>query len=154
LNNLRSWYNEKVRIYKLLVKRLESICREILDKEAIEYIRIEARLKEFESVEKKFVRKGYRKPEEVTDLAGVMIVGSVLSNAELISKKIKSGKEFQIDWDKSEDHSINLAEDRVGYRGKNYIAVFREEAFVNTDEYKKVKGLGFEIQVKTLLDYA
>jgi ppGpp synthetase/RelA/SpoT-type nucleotidyltranferase len=115
LNNLRSWYGEKVPIYKPLVERLENLVREILDKEAIEYVHIEARLKEFESFKKKIVRKGYRKPEEITDLAGVMIVGSVLSNAELISKKIKSGKEFQIDWDKSEDHFIKLAEDRVGY---------------------------------------
>jgi putative GTP pyrophosphokinase len=154
LNNLRSWYKEKVLIYKPLVERLENLCRGILDKEAIDYVHIEARLKEFESFEKKLVRKGYRKPEEVTDLAGVMIVGSVLSNAELISKKIKSGKEFQIDWNKSEDHLIKLAEDRVGYRGKNYVAVSREEAFGNTDEYKKFEGLGFEIQIKTLLDYA
>jgi putative GTP pyrophosphokinase len=126
----------------------------MLDKEAIEYIHIEARLKEFESFKKKKVRKGYRNPEEVTDLAGVMIVGSVLSNAELISKKIKSGKEFQIDWDKSEDHLIKLAEDRVGYRGKNYVAIFQEEAFRNADEYKRFKDLRFEIQIKTLLDYA
>jgi ppGpp synthetase/RelA/SpoT-type nucleotidyltranferase len=83
-----------------------------------------------------------------------MIVGSVLSDAELISKKIKSGKEFQIDWDKSEDHFIKLAEDKVGYRGKNYVAIFQEEAFGNTDECQKLKDLGFEIQIKTLLDYA
>lgn len=132
LNNLRSWYGEKVPIYKPLVERLENLVREILDKEAIEYVHIEARLKEFESFKKKIVRKGYRKPEEITDLAGVMIVGSVLSNAELISKKIKSGKEFQIDWDKSEDHFIKLAEDRVGYRGKNYVAIFREGRHLET----------------------
>jgi len=154
LNSLRSWYDEKVPIYKPLVEKLENICREILNKEAIDYVLIEARLKDFESFEKKLVRKGYRNPEEVADLAGVMIVGSVLSNAELISKKIKSGKEFQIDWDKSEDHAIKLAEDRVGYRGKNYVSVFREEAFGSTDEYRKFKGLRFEIQTKTLLDYA
>ena len=82
-----------------------------------------------------------------------MIVGSVLSNAELISKKIKSGKEFQIDWDKSEDHFIKLAEE-VGYRGKNYVAIFREKVFRNTNEYKRFKDLRFEIQIKTLLDYA
>jgi ppGpp synthetase/RelA/SpoT-type nucleotidyltranferase len=154
LNNLRSWYDEKVPIYKPLVERLRNLVREILDKEAIEYVHIEARLKEFDSFEKKIVRKRYGGPEEVTDLAGVMIVGSVLSNAELISRKIKSGKVFQIDWDKSEDHLIKLAEDRVGYRGKNYVAMFREEAFRNTDEYKKFKDLRFEIQIKTLLDYA
>jgi GTP pyrophosphokinase len=154
LNNLRSWYDERVPIYKPLVERLENLVRDILDIEAIEYVHIEARLKEFESFKKKIVRKGYRKPEEVTDFAGVMIVGSVLSNAELISKKIKSGKEFQIDWDRSEDHLIKLAEDRVGYIGKNYVTIFREEAFVNTNEYEKFKDLRFEIQIKTLLDYA
>jgi putative GTP pyrophosphokinase len=154
LNNLNSWYDEKVPIYKPLVEKLENLCGEILEKEAIDYVHIEARLKKFKSFEEKLIRKGYRKPEEVTDLAGVMIVGSVLSNAELISKKIKSAKEFQIDWDNSEDHSIKLAEDRVGYRGKNYLAVLRNEAFGNTNEYDKFKGLGFEIQIKTLLDYA
>ena len=71
-----------------------------------------------------------------------------------LCKKIISDKEFQIDWNNSQDHSINLAEDRVGYRGKNYVAVFREEAFGTTNEYKKFEGLGFEIQIKTLLDYA
>ena len=82
MNNLRSWYDERVPIYKPLVESIENKCREILDKEAIHYIQIEARLKTFDSFEKKVIRKGYRKPEEVTDLAGVMIVGSVLSNAE------------------------------------------------------------------------
>jgi putative GTP pyrophosphokinase len=82
LNNLKLWYNERVPIYKPLVERLENLVKEILDKEAIEYVHIEARLKEFKSFEEKILRKGYHKPEEVTDLAGVMIVGSVLSNAE------------------------------------------------------------------------
>jgi hypothetical protein len=45
LNNLRSWYDEKVPIYKPLVERLESLVREILDKEAIEFVHIKARLK-------------------------------------------------------------------------------------------------------------
>lgn len=128
--------------------------KEILDKEAIEYVHIEARLKKFDSFEEKIVTKPYSKPEEVTDLAGVMIVGSVLSNAELISKIIKRGKEFKIDWKNSQDHFIKLAEDRMGYRGKNYAAIFREEAFRDANEYKKFKDLRFEIQVKTLLDYA
>jgi ppGpp synthetase/RelA/SpoT-type nucleotidyltranferase len=154
LNKLKSWYDERVPVYNALVEKLENLVKEILDKEAIEYVHIEARLKRFDSFEKKIVTKPYSKPEEVTDLAGVMIVGSVLSNAELISTKIKSGKEFQIDWDESEDHLIKLAEDRVGYRGKNYVAIFRVEAFRNTDEYKKFEDIRFEIQIKTLLDYA
>lgn len=81
-----------------------------------------------------------------------MIVGSVLSNAELISKVIKSN--FKIDWDNSQDQFIKLAEDRVGYRGKNYVAIFREEVSRNINEYKRLKDLRFEIQIKTLLDYA
>jgi putative GTP pyrophosphokinase len=154
LNNLRSWYDERAPIYKELVETLENLVREILDREGIEYVHVEARLKKFDSFEKKIVINRYRSPDEVEDLAGVMIVGSVLSNAELISKKIKSGKEFQIDWDKSVDHKIKLADDRVGYRGKNYVAIFRDEAFRNTSEYNKFKDLRFEIQIKTLLDYA
>jgi putative GTP pyrophosphokinase len=39
-------------------------------------------------------------------------------------------------------------------RGKNYVAIFREEAFRNTDKYKRFKDLRFEIQIKTLLDYS
>lgn len=50
-------------------------------------------------------------------------------------------------WDNSQDHSIKLAEDRVGYRGKNYVAIFRKEAFKNEDEYNRFKGRRFEIQI-------
>ena len=152
MNNLRSWYDERAPIYKALVESLENLVKEILDNEGIEYVHIEARLKEFDSFEKKIVRKQYRSPEEVLDLAGVMIVGSVLSNAELISKVIESN--FRIDWDNSQDHLNKLAEDRFGYRGKNYVAIFRERAFRDTNEYKRFKDLRFEIQIKTLLDYA
>lgn len=74
--------------------------------------------------------------------------------SELISKIIKRGKEFKIDWNNSQDHFIKLAENKMGYRGKNYVAIFREEAFRDTNEYKKFKDLRFEIQIKTLLDYA
>jgi ppGpp synthetase/RelA/SpoT-type nucleotidyltranferase len=114
LKDLRSWYNRNESTYKALTQSLKELITKILDKEAVEYVLIEARLKKFESFEMKMVRKGYNNPDQVTDFAGVMIVGSVLSNAELISKVIKRGKEFEIDWDNSQDHSIKLAENRVG----------------------------------------
>jgi putative GTP pyrophosphokinase len=125
-----------------------------MDKEGVKYVLIKSRLKEFKRFEEKMIRKRYDKPEDIKDLAGIMIVASVLSNAELISKIIKREKEFEIDWDNSVDHSIRLAEDRVGYRGKNYVGKVREDAFATTEEYEKFKELNFEIQIKTLLDFA
>ena len=38
--------------------------------------------------------------------------------SELISKIIKRGKEFKIDWNNSQDHFIKLAENKMGYEGK------------------------------------
>jgi putative GTP pyrophosphokinase len=154
LEGLRSWYDRNVPIYGPLTEYLERLLKEILDNEAIEYVHIESRIKKFVSLKRKIEDKGYHKPEQVTDFAGAMIVGSALSNVELISKVIERGKEFEIDWDNSLDHSIRLAEDRVGYRGKNYVATFRKKAFKNEDEYNKFKDRRFEIQIMTLLGFS
>jgi putative GTP pyrophosphokinase len=152
--DLRSWYDEKAPIYTLLAQRTEKLIKEILHKEAVTYVLIQSRVKELKSFEEKMLRKKYKDPDEMTDLAGIIIVGSVISDAELISKIIKREKEFKIDWNNSLDPSIRLAEDRVGHRGKNYVATFREDQFKNTEEYEKFKDLRFEIQITTLLDYS
>jgi len=154
LNDLKAWYDRNAAIYRPLPAILEKMIKGILDKEAVECILIQARLKTFESFEEKIVRNHSDNPEKVRDMVGVMIVGSVLSNAELISRVVKRNKEFEIDWDNSEDHSIKLAKDRVGYRGKNYLTKFRKDAFENSTEYTKFKDLRFEIQIKTLLDFS
>lgn len=154
MEDLRSGYDRNYSFYKPITEYLENLLKEILDNEAVEYVHIESRVKKFNSFKRKIEENGYRNPEQVTDFAGAMIVGSVISNVELISMMIERGKEFEIDWDNSLDHSIRLAEDRVGYRGKNYVAIFRKEAFKNEDEYNRFKDRRFEIQIMTLLGYS
>jgi hypothetical protein len=50
--------------------------------------------------------------------------------------------------------SDRLGENQVGYRSINYIAKLKEDTPAKNPQYEKFMGLNFEIQVKTLLDFA
>ena len=60
---------------------------------------------------------------------------------------------FEIDYDKSVDKSETLGIDKVGYRSIHFIAKLKADR-LKLPEYKKFKGLCFEIQIRTILQHA
>jgi putative GTP pyrophosphokinase len=82
----------------------------------------------------------------MTDIVGLRIVCSVLSDIPLASKLVEHT--FDIHWENSVDKFKELKDKRrMGYRGKNYVVTLKTGP-------KETKLIPFEIQVRTLLDYA
>jgi putative GTP pyrophosphokinase len=157
----RQWYEAKHKTYDGLRKLVEELLVRILDEEGLkkgdEYILIDSRLKEADSFQKKTetIERGQRKycsPTDITDIAGIRIVASILSDRKKLFSLIE--RHFSIDHDKTVDEQKRLGEDRIGYRSKNYVATLNREILESSSHFTKFEGLWFEIQVKTILDFA
>lgn len=151
----RSWYEKNISKYGFVANRARNFIETSLAKEAIEYPLIQTRVKNIDSFVEKMERKKekYNRPQDMTDLAGIRIVCFVLSDIKLVSSLIE--QIFHVDWDNSIDKFKELIEEgRMGYRGKNYVVTGRENIFENTRQYEEYMDIPFEIQVRSLLDYA
>jgi ppGpp synthetase/RelA/SpoT-type nucleotidyltranferase len=81
---LEEWYNKNKSLYQSLLTEAESIVKELLDGENVNYFRIENRVKEFQSCRDKLLQQKYVSPEEVLDLAGLRIIGRTLGDIRRI----------------------------------------------------------------------
>jgi ppGpp synthetase/RelA/SpoT-type nucleotidyltranferase len=98
-------------------------------------------------------RKKYGSPESITDIAGIRIICFVLSDVKLVSSVVE--QIFYVDWDNSVDKFKELiGKGKMGYRGTNYVVTCRDNIFENNNEYEELKDVPFEIQIRSLLDYA
>jgi len=150
LSTHEKWYYDRLQNHQLLARRAENFLKSVLSREEIQYYKIESRAKEFEKFVRKMREKKYSSPEEMTDVVGLRIVGFVPSDVNALSGIVE--RNFNIDWDNSRDSIKELAEDRVGYRAKNYVVTL-QNATPDSVEYQKIGGIPFEIQIMTLLAY-
>jgi GTP pyrophosphokinase len=162
LEDYKEWYDKNSQLYNDLRVAVEDIIKEILEKEGLEkgkdYALLDSRLKNYRSFIKKMYEEDekreriYSHPSQLTDIAGIRVVGHILSNVDTLCLLIE--RFFNIDNNKTVRPSDRLGENQVGYRSINYIAKLNGHTFIKNPQYEKFKGLYFEIQVKTLLDFA
>lgn len=146
------WYDDHIKIYKRLTKKVETIVREILEDKKIPIHNVETRIKLKSSFLEKIARKNYSNLEEdMTDISGIRIIGYVDSDINKISKVIEDN--FKIDKENSLDKSKLLGEDKVGYKSIHYIAELKEDRTCLI-ENKKFHNKKFEIQIRTILQHA
>jgi putative GTP pyrophosphokinase len=157
----RNWYETQSHIYDELRKLVEESIRNRLDQEGFkknhEYVLVDSRLKTADSFLTKMEKfeEGkfkYSNPTEITDIAGIRIVACIMSDIQKLSSLIE--RDFHIDTNRSEDKSKKLEHNKLGYRSINYVATLSYETLEDAPEYKKFDGLNFEIQVKSILDFA
>lgn len=111
-------------------------------------VAITGRTKEPDSLAEKIVRKGYRKLEQATDLAGARVVHSYESEFAAIDAAISANFILQEKVNKSN----LLGVDKMGYRGVNYIVTLGGH---NSDARSDgIRDLHCEIQVRTILEDA
>jgi putative GTP pyrophosphokinase len=147
-----NWYSTNKKLFEKLAKKIESIIEELLKDEGVSIHAIASRAKEVSSFGEKIQDSKYTNPiTQITDLAGVRIITYVESDLERVSKIIKEA--FDIDYKNSIDKSETLGADKVGYRSIHYIATLKSDR-LKLPEYKKFKGLNFEIQIRTILQHA
>jgi ppGpp synthetase/RelA/SpoT-type nucleotidyltranferase len=110
------------------------------------------RIKDRGSLANKLLRKNnkYNSLNEITDIVGLRIVTYFEDDIDKISEIFKS--EFDIDFPNSIDKR-NLDADKFGYRSLHYVASFNKTRLSLT-EYKKFKGLKFEVQIRSILQHS
>ncbi|MEZ5017899.1 MAG: hypothetical protein R2800_12650 [Flavipsychrobacter sp.] len=146
------WYINNQKTYATLARKVESILKELLDVEKVNYHYVSCREKDIKSLSKKLDTKNYNNPkEEITDLAGVRIVTYVEDDNARVSRIVEDN--FTIDKENSVNKGEELGVDKVGYKSIHYIASMSDDRLA-LPEYKRFKNLKFEIQIRTILQHA
>ncbi|GEM_PF-428682 len=149
---LEKWYITERFLYENLADKVRLLIEDILQEHGIEYHSITSRAKEVKSVVDKAKLKKYKNPKsDIQDFAGIRVITFVKSDVIKACDLIKP--QFEIDKLNSADKGEELGEDRVGYRSVHYVATFNDDR-INLPEYKRFKGLNFEIQIRTILEHA
>jgi len=147
----KSWYVKKRSDYDALSLRINNDLKNILDSLDIDYHQVEHRCKTIESFEKKIQGGISYDHKEMQDLAGIRVIGYILSDIEKISNAINEN--FNVDETLSKNKSTILGQDKVGYQSVHFVCSISEDR-TQLPEYSKFKNMKFEIQVRTLLQHA
>jgi putative GTP pyrophosphokinase len=110
------------------------------------------RVKDRDSLSNKLLRKNnkYSSIKEITDIVGLRIVTYFENDIDRIAEIFK--KEFEIDYPNSIDKR-EVEADKFGYRSLHYVASLSKTRLGLT-EYKKFKGLKFEVQIRSILQHS
>ncbi len=123
-----------------------------LVKQKIQPHQINFRIKDKDSLSNKLVKKNnkYKSIEEITDLVGLRIITYFEDDIDIVSEIFVS--EFEIDKPNSVDKR-QIESDKFGYRSLHYVASLNKERS-KLAEYKKYKGLKFEVQIRSILQHS
>ena len=139
-------------IYKKLATKIALIIEELLELNNINFHAVSYRAKTVESFSEKTKKPKYTDPlNELTDLAGIRVIGYVEDDVKKISKIIE--ETFDIDQSNSLDKSIELGVDKVGYKSVHYVCMLPKSR-TSLPEYDRFKDLQFEIQIRTILQHS
>lgn len=113
---------------------------------------INFRLKDRDSLSTKLIRKNHKyiSIREITDIIGLRIVLYFEDDIDIIADVFK--REFEIDFPNSIDKR-EVEADKFGYRSLHYVASLNK-ARLSLTEYKRFKGLKFEVQIRSILQHS
>lgn len=143
-------YIEKKGLFDKLTSKAKEILSEALEEEKVEFLSITDRVKEKDSLAKKIDKKNYSDINDITDVVGLRIITYVESEIPKIEKIIHDC--FGVHLDDSIDKSKSLKTNEVGYRSVHFVCDLGEDR-KSQPEYKKICGIPFEIQVRTVLQH-
>lgn len=146
-------YNKLIPTYGQLASTMKDLLTHLLKQEQIDYLHpVQSRTKPLMSFQEKITRKKYTDPiKEITDLAGIRVI--VFYPDEIARVKDVIEENFKVDPKNTVDKAAQLAKDRFSYGGINYVVSLKKDR-LELSEYRKFRGLKFEIQLLTLCQYA
>jgi ppGpp synthetase/RelA/SpoT-type nucleotidyltranferase len=130
-----------------LAQEVHFILDQALSEAGIKIHAIEYRVKEFDSIARKFESKSDGEDTEINDLVGARVICLFKSDLERIDEVIRS--EFTVD---NVDDKIVSSSDTFGYMSVHYISKLKSG--VSGRRYDAIKDRRFEIQVRTLCMHA
>ena len=146
------WYSKNRALYQALAKRVESIVRQILEFQKINYHSITSRAKTMDSYKRKASSEKYQEPlSEIKDMTGIRVITYTDSDAKKVAEI--ANEVFDIYPEHTIDKTEELGIDRVGYRSIHCVGTLGKER-LKLPENKIFKDMCFEIQIRTMLQHA
>lgn len=146
-------YSEDLKTFEALKDYLVDFLKRIICEENKIFIAgIEARVKQYESLEGKLNLKGYkyRSIEDITDLVGARVITFYSDQVDFIASLIE--KYFEIDYENSVDKRKAYEVDRFGYMSLHYICKIPKTLYFDA-KFPKLNDFRFEIQMRTSLQH-
>lgn len=150
----RTKYAEVFPKHERFCEKLESLIKEILHNNEIEYFTIVSRPKE----EERFIKKVYSTTytfvnpiEEMVDLSGIRIVLFSIDDVEKVSSLINEN--FNINEHRSFDKRSKMQPNEVGYLSIHKCITLKEDRTQLT-EWSNFIDLQAEIQIRTILQHS
>lgn len=135
-----------------LTTSVESILKNLIEQNKIDYLSVAGRTKTKESITEKIKRKNYKDPaNQITDISGIRIILFVESDINSVSEIIR--KSFSIDELNSSNKDEKLSLDRVGYRSVHFVCDLGKNRSA-LPEFEGLDSLKLEIQIRTVLQHA
>ncbi|MDQ9010310.1 hypothetical protein RFI36_11825 [Acinetobacter gerneri] len=150
-SDLENWYDNNKLKYDQLCLSVKNILENVLSQEKIALVGIHHRTKQFNSLKNKCLKKKYDNTEMIMDISGIRIIALVEDDLKVISKIIENT--FNIHKEDSIDKTNELGVDKFGYRSIHYICDLGSKRN-DLEEYKDLRNLCFEIQIRTALSHA
>lgn len=146
-------YEEVAEPLRNFAPALESLLRELLVSQEIQFHYIRSRVKTKVSTARKLANpaKSYTGIADLTDMLGVRIVTYFPDDVDRVAKVIRD--EFAIDEENSTDKRALLDSDRFGYLSLHYIARLGGGRS-QLAEYARFSKVTFEIQIRSILQHA
>ena len=152
INDAVNNFIEKRPIYESLTKTVESIIKDVLNIEGINYYDVNGRTKSIDSYRNKALKGKYKDPKsEIMDMSGIRIITYTDTDAKMVYSIISNI--FNVYPEYTIDKSEELGVDRVGYRSFHCVGDLGIER-TKLREYASFDGLCFEIQIRTILQHA
>ena len=145
----REYNNQKANL-QLLLDKTEKLLNETYNHKKYYKHSIQTRLKQEQKILQKIQIKGYKKLNNITDIAGLRIITYYADAIDRIAKTLR--KEFIIDEKSSIDYR-NMNPHEFGYSALHYICKYKADR-TRLSEYKSFKNIRFEIQITTVLMHA
>ena len=147
---IRQEYKEKAILYERLGKNIVDAMQTFLDEVGIPYLDITTRIKDIESAIEKIQRKSYVTGfENIEDWCGIRIICYYPGDIDKICNILR--KEFTITTE--ENTATRLSPHEFGYRSTHFILTIKKQ-WLEAPNYRKLKTLKAEIQVRTVLMHA